>query len=237
MRDYEIVYIFRSSFTPEQIDAKLERYHALITGVDGGQITAVEQWGKRQLSYPIDKEPNGFYVVAQFTSDPSALSELERILKLEDDLLRYLIVLSEGELPIPPSLREERDAAARRVAAEEARREEAKATGESEAPAEREAEVPDEAAEVPDEVTEVPDETAKVPDEAAEVPDEAAEVPDEAAEVPDEAAEAPDVEPEDTAAESAEADSAVAEEPEAEAGADASEMEAEVREPAAEKED
>lgn len=153
MRDYEIVYIFRSSFTPEEIDAKLERYHALITGVDGGQITAVEQWGKRQLAYPIDKEPNGFYVVAQFTSDPSALSELERILKLEDDLLRYLIVLSEGELPIPPSLREERDAAARRAAAEEARRKESKATGESETTEEAEeveAEAPDGAADVPE---------------------------------------------------------------------------------------
>jgi small subunit ribosomal protein S6 len=139
MRDYEIVYIFRSSFTPEEIDAKLERYHALITGVDGGQITAVEQWGKRQLAYPIDKEPNGFYVVAQFASDPSALPELERILRLDDDLLRYLIVLSEGELPIPPSVREERDAAARRVAAEAARRKETAATGEAEAAAEPEA--------------------------------------------------------------------------------------------------
>jgi small subunit ribosomal protein S6 len=150
MRNYEIVYIFRSSFTPEEIDAKLERYHAPIAGADGGQITAVEQWGKRQLAYPIDKEPNGFYVVAQFTSDPSGLSELERILKLEDDLLRYLIVLSEGELPIPPSMREERDAAARRVAAAEARREESQAAGKSEATEEPEAEARDEAAEVPD---------------------------------------------------------------------------------------
>lgn len=151
MRDYEIVYIFRSSFTSDEIDAKLERYHALITGVEGGQITAVEQWGKRQLAYPIDKEPNGFYVVAQFTSDPSALPELERVLKLDDDLLRYLIVLSEGELPIPPSLREERDAAARRVAADEARQKEAKATAESEGSADSGATEESEATEEPEE--------------------------------------------------------------------------------------
>ena len=127
MRDYEIVYIFRSSFTSEEIDAKLERYHALVTGKDGGAITAVEQWGKRQLAYPIEKELTGFYVVAQFTANPDALPEFERVLKLEDELLRYLIVLSEGELPIPPSVREEREAAVRRAEAEAARLERAEA--------------------------------------------------------------------------------------------------------------
>jgi small subunit ribosomal protein S6 len=127
MREYEIVYIFRSSFTSEEIDAKLERYHSLITDTDGGAVTAVEQWGKRQLAYPIDKDPTGFYVVTQFTADPDALPELERVLKLDDDLLRHLIVLSEGELPIPPSVREEREAAVRRAEAEAARLERAEA--------------------------------------------------------------------------------------------------------------
>jgi len=109
MREYEIVYIFRSNFTPEEIEAKLERYHALLTGGGKGEITAVEQWGKRPLAYPIEKQTNGYYVVAQFTTDPAAISELERVLKLEEDLLRYLIVLSEGELPIPGSMQAEMD--------------------------------------------------------------------------------------------------------------------------------
>lgn len=105
MRDYEIVYIFRSSFTPEEIEAKLERFHALLTDDGKGEITAVEQWGKRQLAYPIKKQQNGYYVVAQFTADPETITRLERVLKLEDDLLRYLVVISEGELPIPNSMR------------------------------------------------------------------------------------------------------------------------------------
>ena len=109
MRDYEIVYIFRSNFTPEEIEARIERYHALLTGDGKGEITAVEQWGKRQLAYPIQKQPNGYYVVAQFTADPAALHEFERVLKLEEDLLRYLIVLSEGELPIPGSMQSAMD--------------------------------------------------------------------------------------------------------------------------------
>ena len=176
MRDYEIVYIFRSSFTPEEIDAKLGRYHALITGVEGGQITAVEQWGKRQLAYPIDKEPNGFYVVAQFTSDPNALPELERILKLDDDVLRYLIVLSEGELPIPPSVREEREAAARRSAADAERRERAEATAEAEPAEETEAGESESIAEVEEPETEAPDEDLEASEvEPEDSPDEAEE--------------------------------------------------------------
>jgi len=100
MRDYEIVYIFKSSFMPEEIEQKLEKYHGVLTG-DGGEITAVEQWGKRQLAYPIRKESNAYYVIAQFTVQPAALPEFERRLKLDEDLLRHLIVISEGELPRP----------------------------------------------------------------------------------------------------------------------------------------
>jgi small subunit ribosomal protein S6 len=103
MRDYEIVYIFKSGFTPDEIERKLEQYHGVLTGT-GAEVTAVEQWGKRQLAYPIRKETSGYYVVARFSSDPDPLPEFERILTLDEELLRYLIVLSEGELPTPPTM-------------------------------------------------------------------------------------------------------------------------------------
>jgi small subunit ribosomal protein S6 len=101
MRDYEVVYIFKSSLTTEEIEARLEGYHARILTVDGSEITAVEHWGKRQLAYPIDRIDNGYYVVTQFTASPSVLPDFERVLKLDEDLLRHLVVLSEGELPSP----------------------------------------------------------------------------------------------------------------------------------------
>ena len=101
MRDYEIVYIFRSSLASEEIGEKLERYHAIITADDPGEVTTSVHWGKRQLAYPIRKQRNGYYVVAQFTSAPDPLGELERVLKLEDDILRYLIVIAEQPLPVP----------------------------------------------------------------------------------------------------------------------------------------
>ncbi len=104
MRDYEVVYIFKSALGTEDIDARLERYHAKILSAEGSEITAVEHWGKRQLAYPIDRNENGYYVVAQFSTEPGALPEFERLLKLDDEVLRHLVVLSEGELAVPVSL-------------------------------------------------------------------------------------------------------------------------------------
>jgi small subunit ribosomal protein S6 len=104
LRDYEVVYIFDSALPEETVNEKLERYHGLLDGSAGAEITAVDHWGKRQLAYPIDKKPNGYYVVTQFRAETDALPEFERILKLDDDLLRYLVVLHEGEPTAPMSI-------------------------------------------------------------------------------------------------------------------------------------
>ena len=71
MRDYEVVYIIKSTLTTEEIEARLESYNQRILGTEGSEITAVEHWGKRQLAYPIDRNDNGYYVVTQFTAPPS----------------------------------------------------------------------------------------------------------------------------------------------------------------------
>ncbi len=108
MRDYEIVYIFDSSLDRTVIDEKLERFNELATGQGGGsEVTAVEHWGKRQLAYPIRKHDNGYYVVVQFRAEATSLPEFERAIKLDEQVLRYLVVLSEGELPTPRSAAEE----------------------------------------------------------------------------------------------------------------------------------
>ena len=104
MRDYEVVYVFDSAVPESTIAEKLERYHALVAGDGRGEITAVDHWGKRQLAYPIRKKPSGYYVVAQMRTSAEALPEFERALKLDEDLLRYLIVLNEGEPTAPMSV-------------------------------------------------------------------------------------------------------------------------------------
>jgi small subunit ribosomal protein S6 len=86
------------------VQEKLDRYHQLLTADGQGEITAVDHWGKRQLAYPIQKRTNGHYVVAQFRAVAEVLPEFERILKLDDDLLRHLIVLSVGEPTAPMSV-------------------------------------------------------------------------------------------------------------------------------------
>ncbi|MEN8143848.1 MAG: 30S ribosomal protein S6 [Gemmatimonadota bacterium] len=108
-REYEVVYIFNSALSSEDVESRLEKYHKKALAAEGAEITAVEHWGKRQLAYPIDGHLNGNYVVAQFSTGPEALPEFERGLKLDEEVLRYLVVLSEGELPTPPSARFEKD--------------------------------------------------------------------------------------------------------------------------------
>ena len=96
MRDYELVLIFHPALGEDAIQLKLERFHALVSGGDA-EIKVVDHWGGRQLAYPIQKQTSGYYVVTQFFGDPTSLPELERIVKLDEDVLRYLIVLREGE--------------------------------------------------------------------------------------------------------------------------------------------
>lgn len=110
MRDYEAVYIFDSALEEPKITEKVERFHGLLTGENGGTVEAVDHWGKRQLAYAIEGHENGYYVVTHFTAESAALPEYERILKLDEELLRYLIVVNEGDLattpagpPAPPS--------------------------------------------------------------------------------------------------------------------------------------
>ena len=103
MRDYEAVYIFDSALEEEKIGEKIERYHALVAGEGAGEITAVDHWGRRQLAYPIADKENGYYVVAHFNTAAERLPEFERILTLDEELLRYLIVINEGDLSTTPA--------------------------------------------------------------------------------------------------------------------------------------
>jgi small subunit ribosomal protein S6 len=103
VREYEAVYIFDSTLEETAVNEKLDRFHGMVAGDGGGQVTAVDHWGRRQLAYPIDDQQNGYYVVTHFTTEANRLPEFERLLKLDDDLLRYLIVVNEGNLSTSPA--------------------------------------------------------------------------------------------------------------------------------------
>lgn len=96
MRLYEVVYIMDPALEESAVDAKLEKFHELVTS-SGGEVAAVDHWGNRQLAYPVKKQSSGYYVVAQFSAAAEDLPEFERLLKLDDEVMRYLLVLNEGE--------------------------------------------------------------------------------------------------------------------------------------------
>ncbi|MCY4647578.1 MAG: 30S ribosomal protein S6 [Gammaproteobacteria bacterium] len=96
MRDYELVVIFHPALGEDAIQQKMDRFHGLVSGGDA-EIRVVDHWGGRKLAYPIQKQTSGHYVVTQFLGDPASLPELERIMKLDEGVLRYLLVVNEGE--------------------------------------------------------------------------------------------------------------------------------------------
>ena len=104
MKNYEVVYIFDTAVAEDQVQEKLNRYHDLLTRDGEGQITATDVWGRRQLTYPIKKKNAGTYVIVQFSAAQDALPEFERLLKLDEELLRYLVVSHEGEPTAPMSI-------------------------------------------------------------------------------------------------------------------------------------
>ncbi len=99
VRPYEVVYIFDPVLDEAAINQKLSQFHAMVQ-VAGADAPQLNHWGKRTLSYPIQKRDTGYYVVANFDADGPALPEFERALKLDDGVLRYLIVLND-EPPTP----------------------------------------------------------------------------------------------------------------------------------------
>ena len=115
MRAYEIVYILDAALDQATVDAKLETFHKAL----GGEITAVDHWGVRQLAYPIRKAGTGYYVIVQVMADPTALPEYERLLRLDEEVMRYLLVLNEGQPTSGASVLAQRPAPTRADAEQE----------------------------------------------------------------------------------------------------------------------
>lgn len=101
MRRYETVYIFDSTLEEPAINEKLERFNQLLTKSGKGSVSGTNHWGKRSLAFPIKKKETGYYVVVQFEAAGELLPEYERAVKLDESVLRYLVVLNEGEPPKP----------------------------------------------------------------------------------------------------------------------------------------
>jgi small subunit ribosomal protein S6 len=92
MRKYEIMLILPAEADDKVIGGVTDR----ITGVlstSGGEITKTDRWGKRRFAYPIAKATEGFYLVSEFSAEPEILKELDRVLSLADDVIRFKVVV------------------------------------------------------------------------------------------------------------------------------------------------
>ncbi|HPR05077.1 MAG TPA: 30S ribosomal protein S6 [Denitromonas sp.] len=107
MRHYEIVFIVHPDQS-EQVPAMVERYRALVE-TKGGKIHRLEDWGRRQLAYPIQKIHKAHYVLMNIESDQETLAELEHAFKFNDAVLRHLTVVASKAMTEPsPMMKDEK---------------------------------------------------------------------------------------------------------------------------------
>jgi small subunit ribosomal protein S6 len=91
-RKYETTFIINASLEDAQIEAALTRASETITR-NGGEIVAVNKWGRKRLAYPIQKKNNGFYINLEFTAPGAVIPQLERVFLLDENILRYLTIM------------------------------------------------------------------------------------------------------------------------------------------------
>ncbi|MFA5485714.1 MAG: 30S ribosomal protein S6 [Bacilli bacterium] len=93
MKKYEIMYILRAELSEEERQAEIEGLHKIITDL-GGNILNVdtENWGLRDFAYPINDLLKGYYVVVDVESDVKAIAEFERLAKLNNKVIRHLVI-------------------------------------------------------------------------------------------------------------------------------------------------
>jgi small subunit ribosomal protein S6 len=107
MRHYEIVFIVHPDQS-EQVPAMVERYKSLVTA-RAGVIHRLEDWGRRQMAYPIQKVHKAHYVLMNIECDRETLGELEHAFKFNDAVLRHLTIKMDKAVVTPsPMMKEDK---------------------------------------------------------------------------------------------------------------------------------
>jgi len=111
MRHYEIVFMVHPDQS-DQVPAMIERYRGLIEG-NSGQIHRLEDWGRRQLAYPINKLIKAHYVLMNVECEPSDIEELESMFRFNDAVIRNMVLARKEAVtdpsPLVKSQEEERE--------------------------------------------------------------------------------------------------------------------------------
>lgn len=110
-RDYELGFILNPEVSEEQTRAILDRVEQVVANY-GGQVVRVNQWGRRRLAYPIEHHRDGFYTFVDMILTPETVIELERTLKVSEEVLRHIVKRRD-----PKTVQKEREARAAAAAA------------------------------------------------------------------------------------------------------------------------
>lgn len=90
MRKYEVMYIIRPDVEQENVQALVDKFNGIIS--NGGEVTKSDVIGKRRLAYEINKLRDGYFVLVHFNATTEVVNELDRLMKISDEVIRSLIV-------------------------------------------------------------------------------------------------------------------------------------------------
>lgn len=94
MKAYENLFIIRPDMDEEAVAAVVDKFSNVVTN-NGGENLKVDKWGKRRLAYEINDQKEGHYVLMNFDGEARTAQELERMMKISDDVLRFLTTKNE----------------------------------------------------------------------------------------------------------------------------------------------
>lgn len=95
INSYEALFVISPDLSEEDTKALIEKFTGIISG--NGEVTEVNEWGRRRLAYPINYKTEGYYVLVNFKSESTLPAELERNFNITDGILRSLVVRHEEE--------------------------------------------------------------------------------------------------------------------------------------------
>jgi small subunit ribosomal protein S6 len=134
LRRYETILIAHVDLSEDELSSLIARYGAIVTG-QKGILVKVERWGKRRLAYMIKKQARGFYILIDYAGESAAVNELERNLKINDKILKFMTVLKDDAVD-PAALEKEIAEAAQKTEKKEEVKVTAPATPPAAAPVE-----------------------------------------------------------------------------------------------------
>jgi small subunit ribosomal protein S6 len=95
IKEYETIFVLEPNFDEGAVENEIEKIKEIVVA-NGGEVVAVEKWGRRKLAYEIRKKKEGIYTLIRFTGEPSILPVIGRRYQLHEHLLRHIIVLYEA---------------------------------------------------------------------------------------------------------------------------------------------